>query len=64
MQPYPPIVSKAMKALNITSPIYRYQVKGKTVTFWLYARTEPVKWTDRSRKRRARASKAKKPDKS
>ena len=64
MQPYPPIVAKAIKALNIRNPIYRYEVtgppkggsKGKTVTFWLYAHTEPVSWTDRSRKRKTRTT--------
>jgi hypothetical protein len=58
--PHPPIVAKAIAALGINVPIYRYQIKGKTVTFWLYGRTEPVKFTDRSRKRRATASRAKK----
>jgi hypothetical protein len=42
---HPEIVAEAIKALTINVPIYRYEIKGNTVTFWLYGRTVPVKWT-------------------
>ena len=49
------IVATAIEALGINVPIYRYEIKGKTVTFWLYGHREPVSWTDRTRKRRGKS---------
>lgn len=58
MQPKPPIVVEAIKALNIRNPIYRYEIKGRTVTFWLYAHREPVSWTQpKARTKRVRTQK-------
>ena len=57
LQPYPPIVVEALKALNNKQPIYRYEINGNTVTLWLYARTQPVKWTKPKAKARKPAAK-------
>jgi hypothetical protein len=66
MPTHPPIVAKAIEALSINVPIYRYEIKGNTVTLWLYGRTEPVKWTQPTAQRvtASRARKAKKAAKS
>ena len=54
MTDHPEIVSKAIQALGINVPIFCYEIRGKTITLWLYGHSEPVKWTDRSRKRTRR----------
>lgn len=40
-----PIVSRAIKALNVDVPILKWEVKGDTVTLWLYGHYEPVTWS-------------------
>ena len=52
MPDHPEIVSKAIQALGINVPIFCYEIRGKTITLWLYGHSEPVKWTDRTRKRK------------
>ena len=39
------IVQQAIKALNINVPIYRAEVKGNTVTLFLYNHRAPVTWS-------------------
>ena len=42
--PKPTLVEEAKQALGITVPVYRVEIDGDKVTFWLYGRTEPVTW--------------------
>jgi hypothetical protein len=46
------LIAQAKAALQINVPIYRIDVKGNKVTFYLYGHTEPVTWT-KPRKKRA-----------
>ena len=41
----PEIVQQAITALKINVPIYRAEVKGNTVTLFLYGHLEPVTYT-------------------
>ena len=41
------LLDAAIAKLKINVPIYRYEIKGKTVTLWLYGASQPVKYTHR-----------------
>lgn len=48
---FPPIVQDAIKAKKINVPIYRYEIKGRTVRLWLYGHSKPVKYTSRRKRK-------------
>jgi hypothetical protein len=50
----PELLQQAIKALKINVPIMRHEVKGNTVTLWLYGRSEPVTWRKPAHKRTAK----------
>lgn len=51
------LLAEAMRTLDINVPIYRFEIKGNTITLWLYGHYKPVKYT-RRRPRKGSESKA------